>query len=375
MNLECCIIDSMTDFQPQGQNWSEKNPVIGTGEGEVPLANAPMADVTMRTMSSDIASIKETGGGEPKSYNPQGMGMNVPPAQSAVVPPQADFGAMAPSPMPSGQPIQPPKKKVNWFAIIASLIGIVGILALLYFFIYPRFFSPAVVPPPATPATTTQEQSALPPATSTLPATPDAGLATGTQAAVDSQFQTVILHSSLFKTSADTSSEMTLPAVTLDAVKAAIQANTVAVPLLKEVVFKNSVGKVYALSAIAPLFAPNVFNATTTAYFEPDASFFTYIDKTGVWPGVVMKLATGADITKAKAAVAQLESNNDFLSFFLTNPGTMGRWRDGKVGTFIARYVSFSPSNIAFSYTWVNNTLVISTSYAGAQSSTAKLGL
>ena len=363
----------MTDFQPQGQNWSEKNPVIGTGEGEVPLANAPVADVTMRTMSSDIASIKETGGGEPKSYNPQGMGMNIPPAQSAVVPPQTDIGA-APSPMPAGQPMQPPKKGVNWFAIIASLIGIVGVLALLYFFVYPRFFAPATVPPAAAPATTAQE-STLPPATSTLPTTPDVGLATGTGAVADSQFQTVILHSSLFKTSADTSSEITLPAVTLDAVKAAIQANTVDVPLLKEVVFKNSVGKVYALSTIAPLFAPNVFNATTSSYFEPDASFFTYIDKTGVWPGMVLKLATGADITNAKAAIAQLESNNDFLSFFLSNPGTAGRWRDGKVGSYIARYVSFSPSNIAFSYTWVNNTLVISTSYAGAQSAATKLGL
>ena len=367
----------MTDFQPQGQNWSEKNPVIGTGEGESPLANAPMAEVTMRTMSSDIASIKETGGGEPRPYNPQMQSVPVaaPVAQpiqaaSTIVPPQTDIGGVAQVSLGAQPEMQAPKSKTNWFAILSVLIGIIAVGALGYFFVYPRFF--ATPAPVAAPVTQTTELPAVPAvATTTELATTTAATSTVT----GPQYETVVSHVSLFKTSADTSSELTLAAVTLDAVKSGIKSNPVDVPLLKEIVFKNNLGKVYAMSAIAPLFMPTLFTASTTALFAPDATFFTYIDKTGVWPGMVLKLAGGADAAAAKAAIKTLETGNEFSSLFLTDPGTAGRWKDGKVSTFIARYVPFSTKGIAFSYAWLNNNLVISTSYAGAQAAAAKLGL
>ena len=355
----------MTDFQTPGQNWSEKNPVIGTGEGEVPLANAPMAEVAMRTMSSDVASIKETGGGEPKPYNPTG---NIPQpmsAPSSVIPPQTDFGNASPASAVPQPEMQMPKSKTNWFMLLAVGIGIIVLLALGYFFIYPRFFAaaPVVAPVVEQPPVVNQEVPpvGLPP------------VATGT--ITESPFATVVMHTSLFKTSADTIFEATLASVTLDAVKGAIQSNTVDVPLLKEVVFKNEIGKTYALSAIAPLFVPSVFTSGTMSLFQPDGSFFTYVDKTGVWPGVVLKLATGADIATAQTEVKKLEANNEFASLFLSDPGTMGRWKDGKVSTFIARYVSYSTKNVAFSYAWLNDNLVISTSYDGAKAVATKLGL
>jgi len=353
----------MTDFQTPGQNWSEKNPVIGAGEGEVPLANAPMAEVTMRTMSSDIASMKETGGGEPKPYNPGGNVPQPAPTPSAVVPPQTDFGNVNPAAAVPQPEMQLPTKKTNWFAIIAGLVGIIAVLALLYFFVYPKFFAPVpvVVPPPEA-ATIPETPAALPEATTT-------------PVASESPFETVVMHTSLFQTSADTSSEATLASVTLNDAKSAMQASTVEVPLLKEIIFKSDIGKVYAMSAIAPLFMPSVFTSSTAALFQPDASFFTYVDKTGVWPGMVLKLASGVDIATAQAAIKTIEANSEFESMFLANPGTAGRWKDGKVSTFIARYVSYSTKNVAFSYAWLNNNLVISTSYAGAQSAAAKLGL
>ncbi|MEK7089701.1 MAG: hypothetical protein AAB920_02680 [Patescibacteria group bacterium] len=349
----------MTDFQTPGQNWSEKNPVIGAGEGEVPLANTPIAEVAMRTMSSDIASIKETGGGEPKPYNPTG---NIP-APSSVIPPQTDFGNANPaSAIPE---MQMPKSKTNWFMLLAVLVGVGALIALGYFFIYPRFFAVAPVIAPVTEQPPVVNQEVPPPelpieATSTI---------------TESPFETVVMHTSLFKTSADTISEATLASVTLDAVKSAIQSNTVDVPLLKEIVFKNSVGKTYALSAIAPLFVPSVFTSSTMLLFQPDASFFTYVDKTGAWPGMVLKLASGADVVTAQTEIKKLETNNEFASMFLANPGTAGRWKDGKVSTFIARYISYSTKNVAFSYAWLNDNLVISTSYAGAQAAAVKLGL
>lgn len=372
--FEYCIINAMTDFQPQpGQNWSEKNPVIGTGEGEVPLANAPMTNINMRTMASDVASIKETGGGEPKPYNPQGQAFTPSAAPAPIVPPQADFGNAMPSMAAAAMPAV--KKGTNWFAIIASFIALLGVLALAYFFIYPRFFAPAT---PAAPVTQTNEPATSAPLPSTPAATtslPVSTTTTSTLSVAESQFQTVILHSSLFKKSADAVSEVTPTAMTSDAIKTAITSNPVQVPMLKEIVFKNSIGKVYAASSILPLFTPAVFTASTTAYFEPDMSFFTYVDQTGAWPGVVLKLASGAKLADAKTAIKGLETDNEITSLFLSDPGNIGSWKDGKVSTFIARYVPFSVKGNAFSYAWLNNYLVISTNYAGAQSAAAKLGL
>ena len=57
-------------------NWpeDEEGKLIGTGEGEVPqreLSEAPgVSNLDMRTSASDVASIKESGGGAPRSYTP-----------------------------------------------------------------------------------------------------------------------------------------------------------------------------------------------------------------------------------------------------------------------------------------------------------------
>ena len=374
---------NMADFQFPGQQWSNQNPVIGTGEGEVPLAKVPSAPM-MRTMASDVASIKETGGGEPRPYIPK----EIPPAFAetptpaspkkdfvvpsvipAFVPPQPEMGNVS-IPTPQGPVGEPGKKKSKsgLFVGIAVFVTLVGVAAIVYFFVIPKFTTAPVETPVATPtsietvpapevATTTEQQPTIPPPVSETPKLP-----------------TIDVHASLFKNSADLTSEVTLTEVTMDSVKKSLEASVVEVPVLREVVFKDSTGKVYAFSTLLPLFASSTFTASTNAFFAPDATFFTYADSKGVWPGFVLKLAAGADLTSAIADIKKLEGNNEFASLFLVDPGVTQSWKDGKVGTTTARYAPFSKTGIAFSYVWFENNLVVSTSYAGAQAASKKLG-
>lgn len=371
----------MADFQFQGQQWSDKNPVLGTGEGEVPLAKQ-MPDVNMRTMASDVSSIKEMGGGDPRPYAPKEMPASpmparkevvVPPIIPPVVPPQPD----AASPMMPEGGIQgaPEKKKSNSgiFVGVAVFVTLIGLAAVVYFFVLPMFLSdnsgpvdegtpPAqeqVVPPAEEPVVPPAE---LPAATSTEGG-PEAGLP---------KMPVVEVHASLFATPADLSAEATLGEVTVDAVKKAFEASLVEVPVLREMVFKGSDGKVLAFENIVPLFVPGTFSSTTSALFSSDATFFSYTDSKGVWPGFALKLASDADLAAAKTAIQTMETNNEFASLFLTSPGTPTTWKDGKVNDAAARYIPFSVQGVAFNYAWFDRTLVVSTSYAGAQAAAKK---
>ena len=376
----------MADFQPQGQNWSGQNPVIGTGEGEVPLAKPPIADLSMRTMGSDISSMKESGGGEPRPYAPKEVSYSAAPAPMAPaapqaprpapgIPPQVDFGNIAPA---QAVPIVAKPSSGNaLFVVLAALITAVGLAAVGYFFIYPQFAAPAA------PLTTEQpaapvEQPAVTEPTTTAPAATTTAAATSTATAPVApeapQLPTVSAHTSLLKTPADFSSEATLSSVTLDAIKTALASSPVEVPVLREITLKNDAGKVYAFSVVAPLFMPSVFSTTTLAFFSPDASIITYTDKAGTWPAFVLQLASGADATAAKAAIAKIEAGQDYISLYSIAPGSPTSWKDGKVGTAAARYIAFSTKGVAFNYTWIGDKLVLSSSYAGAQEIAKRLG-
>ncbi len=387
----------MADFQPQGQNWSGQNPVIGTGEGEVPLAKPPIADMTMRTMGSDISSMKTSGGGEPRPYAPKEVSYSAPtgPASSApqmpVTPqmqqsytapsasPQMNFGNVAPVNIVA-QAV-PAKSGSALFITLAAIITSIGLGAVGYFFVYPQFAAPAapaVTEQPATtapapgaetpattpPATTTAVTEPIPPAT-TAPATTT--LSASSSAPTASELPTVSAHVSALKTAADFSAEATLSSIALDAVKTALTSSPVEVPVLKEITFKDASGKVYAFAALSPLFMPSTFTPSTLALFNPDVSFITYTDKTGSWPAIVLQLATGADAAAAKTAVAAIEKNSEYQTLFITDPGTASTWKDGKVANTPARYIAFSKQGVAFNYTWLGTKLVISSSYAGAQ--------
>lgn len=350
----------MTDTQSQqGSQWSDHNPVLGTGEGEVPLATIPSADITMRTAASDVASIKETGGGEPKPYTPAAS----PSAPELITPPVADLGNVAPmAPMPEAAPAQ--KKSGGAVGIIIALVVIVILFSVGYFYVYPTFIK----------APQSQEViSAESPVATTTPSAP-VSEKPATPAVQTPQAPTVVLHASLFKTSADVTSEATMPTPTKEEVVNAFRSQPVQSALLKEVVFKNSDAKVYAFSAIAGILMPDLFTASVSETLESDATFFTYLDQNGTWPGFVVRMKSGADAAKVKTDISLIEKSPNMTSLFVSDPGTPGMWKDGKVNATVGRYVPFSSQGFALNYAWFGNDLVVSTSYAGIKAVAAKLG-
>lgn len=362
-------MDAMADFQPQGQNWSGQDPRIGTGEGEAPLAKPPVADLTMRTLNSDIASMKAAGGGEPRPYVPKEVSF-VPPTPESVAPqPMApvsspttpaapaeiNFGDIAPAVTTAPAPV-PAKSSNALFITLTTIIIVAGLAAVGYFFIYPQFSAaPAAVEQPAA-----TEQPAVPPP-APAPEVPAATLPAPTE------LPTVPTHASLLKTPADFATETTLGTLLLDAVKGALASPSSETPMLKEVTIKNAAGNAYAWAALAPLFMPHTFTADTLANFSPDATILTYTDKTGTWPAIVLQFTGKVSATTNVSALSNLEQGQEYTSLFLTDPGTPTTWKDGKVGGVLARYVAFSKPGLAFSYTWLGTKVVLSSSYAGAQ--------
>lgn len=357
----------MADYQFPGQNqWSEK-PVIGTGEGESPLVPAPQNEITMRTMASDVASMKEMGGGDPRPYVPSATPIPQTPPPPKPPEPQNKVNPVI-NPMQTTEiPVipLPSQKSGNAFVIIAIILIVLGLGAIGYFYVYPKFVSTEVVEVVEEPnteeiITTTPEVivEATTTATTTVEVPPISGLGS---------------HISLFKTAADFSSETTLATETVTAIKDAWKGTTVEVPVFKETVFKSTDGKILGQSKLVPLFLPSFITTSSSPLFEEDFTLFTYTDQKGVWPGIILK-AKAEMATKAKEEAKKIESNLEWRSLFIIDPGKEQTWKDGKVGTTGARYISFATKGNALSYTWFDDILLISTNYQGAQDAAKKLG-
>ena len=355
----------MADYQFPGQNqWSEK-PVIGTGEGESPLAPAPQNEITMRTMASDSTSIKEMGGGDPRPYTP-----NATPISQTQKPPEVP-NQSSPTINPSQVteipviPI-PQKKNGSMFIILAVVIIVLGLGAIGYFYVYPKFISSG------TPEVVVEEPQTNEPVTPVVDATTTEVAAT-TTVEVPPISNGLGNHISLFKTAADFSSETTLVSETIAAIKEAWKGTTVEVPVFKETVFKSADGKIFGQSKLVPLFLPSFITTSSTSLFEEDFTLFTYTDQKGVWPGIILKAKTDT-LAQAKEEAKKIEASVEWRSLFILDPGKEQTWKDGKVGTTGARYISFATKGNALSYTWFDNTLLISSSYQGAQDAAKKLG-
>ncbi len=333
---------------------------LGTGEGEVPLQNIPVENITMRTMDSDVKSIKENGGGNPTPYIPK---QNIPPQNIPMggdqFPPAQNIGG-------NSFPNEEPKKNKGVLIGIISFLVVIGLGLLGYFFVYPIFKNnpppkPEVKQQTPPPAPDNKVEKPLPPVTEKPTST-------------EPQKPPQIIHSSLFKNPADVSSEISLSSVTLGAYQSSLQNTTADVPLFKEIVFKGGDNNIIPFASLMEVIAPQTFSAIRDS-FNQDATFFTYTDSKGTWPGLLVNLKPGITASNVQSAIKSMEQNGEAKNFFLTDPGTATGWSDGTVGSFSARYTKFSKDGASFNYFFANNTLVISTNYLGAKEALLKLGL
>lgn len=368
--------------------------MIGTGEGESPLAK-PSEKIDMRTMASDIASMRETGGGAPRPYAPQNAPAKAAPSQPAAakVPaaPPANMATKAmdvpPIPPSSSTPTTPgpvpekpkPSKKGPFIGLLV-LILVVGLAAVVYFFIYPMFkvSAPAVPSENAQPAvSTTAPAAGAPESTGAPTSTPVMeGTVSSTAPAASSSVSvlTVELHASFFKNPADLVFDTKLSSFGAGDLKAPLQFSPTSVPLLREIVWKTADNKPLAFAQVAGTFFPTFFTPQFTDNFQPDFTMFSYTDASGTWLGFVAQLKAGVDLGAVQGAMSPLQKSPDLAGFYLTDPGTQGVWKDGKILGHPASVVPFSTDGATFGYAWFDRYLIVSSNLNAATEAAHRLG-
>lgn len=381
---------SPQDRQNQGNQ--NNSPAIGTGEGESPLMKG-QEKVDMRTLSSDMNSTQQSGGGAPRPYTPgqdqspavaQKTDQITPPGMAVkdmgVVPPQTPSGG-TPSVHEKGPDMPKSGNGKGPFVAILVFIVIVGLAAVGYFFIYPNFFAPSGDnQQAATPPVETQQNGqtpTVPVATTTVPTTPTS---TESQVPADNttstppSVSTVEIHSSFFKTPADLVFDTKLTSFGLADLTAPLAFNPTSLPLLREIVWKTENNKPLAFSQVSSIFLPTFFSSSFTDSFEPDFTMFSYTNTSGTWLGFVAKLKDGVTMGPVQDSMSGLQHDPDLKNLFLEDPGVMGAWKDGKVLTHAASEVSFAKSGATLSYVWFDRYLIVSTNLDAAKEAATRLG-
>jgi len=370
---------------PQNQNAdTTRSQFLGTGEGEIPLAKMPSDKIDVRTMASDAMSMQETGGGMPRPYTPQTQATapKEPTAPSKPIPsPQSpinladqmmggitQMNQQAPTMAP--QPIKKSGGRGLFWTLLIVIV-VLGLIAIGYFFVYPQFIksgaekTPAVVNQSVTPS---EEVATIPPApqietpTTTPPVAPPQSVST------------VDVHASFFKTKADLVFDARLLAFTLDDLKKPIAFETTSVPLFKEVVWKTQENKPLSFSQVASLLFPDFFTTEKVSNFQDDFTLFSYSNTKGTWLGFVTKLRDGVDVGIIQKGMNTLQQDAGIKNIFISDPGTMSPWKDGKVRNKPTSLAPFSLQGATISYTWFDKYLLVSSNLEAAEEAAKRLG-
>jgi len=370
---------------PQNQNAdTTRSQFLGTGEGEIPLAKMPSDKIDVRTMASDVMSVKETGGGMPRPYTPQAqttapketiaLSQQIPPSQSPVNFADQMMGGVTQVGQQTPTAPQPEKTKGgrSIFKTLLIIIIVLGLAAIGYFFVYPLLSTtdaekaPEVVNTAPVPPENIVNIPLIPPVetpTTTLPIViPPAPVST------------VDTHASFFKTKADLVFDAKLSAFTLNDLKTPIAFETTSVPLFKEVVWKTQENKPLSFSQVASLIFPNFFTTEKVSNFQDDFTLFSYSNTKGTWLGFITKLKDGVNVGAIQDSMNILQKDTGLKNLFLSDPGTMSPWKDGKVRNKPTSLAPFSLQGATISYTWFDRYLLVSSNLEAAEDAAKRLG-
>lgn len=323
------IIPSSTSVPPFS---ASKSPSVGA---------PPPPDIGIRTMASDLSSLKSSGGLEPKAktFRPEDF------STEAIFQP-AEGGAESETSQTSAshKPLY----------IILGIVGFVIIASLvIYFFIWPLIKSPT---------NTTPTVDNNPPANNN-PTTP------GT-----------LVHKSFFTASIASTISANLSNLNLTEISTALNAVAPGIgqSSLAEITLTVNNTVPESPDFLSTVF-PQLDKTVVASNLEKDFTAFIYRDANGSWPGYVFKLSeTGAVGSISEPIKTSIESSTSLSGLFLVNPGKQGPagFKDGlKVGGSTARYVSFASTGASLNYGWFGNYLIISTSFNGFKESLKALGL
>ncbi len=309
----------------------------------------PAPDIGIRTMASDLSSLKSTGGLEakPTTFQPADF------SKAPIFNPSKTVSA------PGAATVVAPARRSNLLMIIAVSTAIIIIAGLvIYFFIKPLIFS--VGNNTATPTVTTAPTEQIPAVTDT------------------SVTPTQLIHQTFFITVPTSASTVNLTVLTLAEIQTIFTAaiSGAQPQTLTEINLNLNDFPVDATAFIAVAF-PEFDQAVVVANFDKDMTTFVYKDVNGSWPGYIFKLKDPANLATVSDVVKNIESSSNLPNLFLISPGVAkGVFKDGlTVGTAKARYITYTATGASVNYAWFNNYLVVSTSFNGFKEALKLLGL
>ncbi|MDO8430029.1 MAG: hypothetical protein Q7S73_01515 [bacterium] len=348
----------MDDLNPQPSSF----PPPPGGRPTMPLPPPP-PEITLRTMKSDLESLKETGGSgpAPKPFTPPELkkewsAPTTPPPPPPKITP-ADFGSprenlkaemekeMAPvieeEPAASGRG----KKLLLWGGVVVVAVG-VGLLS--YFVLFPMLFPTQTPPPPpaVTPPTTTE--------------TPEVPVAT-----TENEGR---IHQSLLQSS-DSAVEVNLASSDLTSLTNALnqeaQKSNPSGNLI-EVSLSDANGPLDASKFLSAVF-PELSMDNIKSLFGEDFTTGLFYDQDGVWPAYILKLAPNANLADGQTFSTILETSTNLQNLFLTSPGTPSAsgFKTGQLNGLSTRYLTYSKKGAGLNIVWSGDKLVLSTSYNG----------
>lgn len=333
-------------------------------------------------MESDLSAIKESGGGapQPKPFTPSEFKPSAPaapqkPAETKLNvpgytgPEEAVFnplgtlpsaGGATPPELPGGEaPAAPGGKKWLRPALLGGggLIVLVGLGLAGYYFVYPLIFTaPTPLPPPPPPPT----EEVAPPAEEPAP--------------------TVEPHTSLFAIPTESSETLRVTAVdTPLTIRVALESlsRVAAAPgTMMEVAATKDDGSPESFARMISLLVPELSETGLAAVFRGDFTLALYFNENGAWPVYIAQLQTGANLLDAQAAYAGFENSANLANLYLTDPGAQEpAWKDGQVAGRPTRYLPFAQAGASLNYGWLDDLLVVSTSFDGMKDAVRRLGL
>ncbi|MEK9173210.1 MAG: hypothetical protein AAB594_01375 [Patescibacteria group bacterium] len=314
------------------------------GVGYVP---PPPNDVSIRTMESDIRSMALSGG---SFVRPDQVQMSQKNQAKAQIP--------APSP---GGTQDPSVKKSKGFLPVVVLV-LIMLLGALGYFLYPLFNKNSGTPP-----TTDGEVGSTP----SLPEVPGGALSP--------KFN----HESFFRKSGDSVIDMNIKFAATeitdlenyDQKVSRLLAQASEVETLVEFIARREGGQHLSLAEFFEYSGNNVFTSEFMEQnFNQDFTFFTYKDKNGFWPGLVIQLKKGKNWVVVKPEVSKMEKSENLGDFFITLPGDrVGDFKDVLISSQSARILKYSKPSANLIYGWFHNYIVISTSDEGLRAAIERL--
>lgn len=405
-------------------------------DGERPSQTPPPPkDSTIRTMPSDVGSMKETGGGEPRPITPSTEEFNQasqpqvenketttpetgdispnqenqqvkeefvfeppkiesqetqnnqqdPEPEQNLTEPKQEAHKIQQLQQAEGQPQgdSAPEVKVienKRSPLIAWVVAFILVVAVglgSYFFIFPAIFDTSPPPVAIDDFEEFEEEEVLP----FLPIDEEDDFITEEEDLEEEEevFEPMTRTISSFNfpraIQSDLESDYNIDEMGAGALRQLIDFESTDVPIFKEVTLQYQ-GQFLSFAGLTDIMMPGVFSEETLVRFIPDAFLFIYSNDQGSWPGIIAQAQETEDLEElAQLVMDELEANTNSLdNLYLTGPGTPGSWADGQILNYLGRYLPFSQDGASLNVAWLDNYLVIGTNWPGATEAGRRMG-